>query len=100
VVRTHQVAGRDAIDENKGLYEAVNKESRSKYFVGMHNEQVGTRSPARAAFVCFKAADAGGEFLIADGRRLFRDVDEALLSELYDKQVRKETERRRRNVTI
>jgi hypothetical protein len=35
------VAARDAVDKESGLYEAVNKESRSKYFVGMHNEQVG-----------------------------------------------------------
>jgi len=34
------VAARDAVDKSKGIYEAVNKESRSKYFVGMHNEQV------------------------------------------------------------
>jgi len=82
------VAARDTVDKSKGIFEAVNKESRSKYFVGMHNEQVGTRSPARAAFVCFKPADEGGEFLIADGRQMFRDVPEPLLSELYSKQVR------------
>lgn len=35
------MAARDAVDKSKGIYEAVNKESRSKYFVGMHNEQVG-----------------------------------------------------------
>jgi len=82
------VAARDAVDKSTGLYEAVNKESRSKYFVGMHNEQVGTRSPGRAAFVCLKPADEGGEFLIADGRRMFRDVPEPMIEELYEKQVR------------
>ena len=35
------MAARDAVDKEKGVYEAVNKESRAKYFVGMHNEQVG-----------------------------------------------------------
>jgi len=82
------VAARDAVDKSSGLYEAVNKESRSKYFVGMHNEQVGIRSPARAAFVCLKPADEGGEFLIADGRRVFREVDEALLEDMYEKKVK------------
>lgn len=82
------VAARDAVDKSKGVYEAVNKESRSKYFVGMHNEQVGIRSPARAAFVCFKPADEGGEFLILDGRKMFREIEPEFLEELYDKQVR------------
>lgn len=82
------VAARDAVNKDKGLYEAVNKESRSKYFVGMHNEQVGTRSPARAAFVCLKAADEGGEFLLCDGRKMIRSVDPDILENLYDKQVR------------
>lgn len=82
------VAARDAVDKDKGVYEAVNKESRSKYFVGMHNEQVGTRSPARAAFVCFKPADEGGEFLLCDGRKMLRTVEPDLLENLYEKQVR------------
>lgn len=82
------VAARDTVDKDKGVFEAVNKESRKTYFVGMHNEQVGTRSPARAAFVCFKPADVGGEFLLLDGRQMFRDVDEAFLAELYEKQIR------------
>jgi len=82
------VAARDAVDKSKGIYEAVNKESRSKYFVGMHNEQVGNRSPARAAFVCLKAADAGGEFLLADGRQMLRETELPLLQELYEKKVR------------
>lgn len=55
---------------------------------GMHNEFVGTRAPRAAAFVCFKAAETGGEFLIADGRRMFRDLDSDLLEELYRRQIR------------
>ena len=82
------VAARDAVNKDKGLYEAVNKESRSKYFVGMHNEQVGIRSPKRAAFVCFKAADQGGEFLLNDCRAMFRELPEDMVAELYEKQVR------------
>ena len=82
------VAARDAVNKDKGLYEAVNKESRSKYFVGMHNEQVGIRSPRRAAFVCFQAADEGGEFLLNDCRAMFRDLPQEMVEELYEKQVR------------
>jgi hypothetical protein len=54
----------------------------------MHNEQVGIRSPKRAAFVCFKPADEGGEFLLNDCRAMFRDLPEEVVSELYEKQVR------------
>lgn len=54
----------------------------------MHNEFVGTRAPRAAAFVCFKAAEEGGEFLIADGRRMFRDLDSDLVEELYNRSIR------------
>lgn len=54
----------------------------------MHNEFVGTRAPRAAAFVCFKAAETGGEFLIADGRRMFRDLDPQLVQELYQRSIR------------
>jgi hypothetical protein len=54
----------------------------------MHNEFVGTRAPRAAAFVCFKAAETGGEFLIADGRRMVRDLDPDLVEELYNRQIR------------
>jgi hypothetical protein len=54
----------------------------------MHNEFVGTRAPRAAAFVCFKAAETGGEFLVADGRRMFRDLDADLIEELYNREIR------------
>jgi hypothetical protein len=54
----------------------------------MHNEFVGTRAPRAAAFVCFKAAEQGGEFIIADGRRMFRDLDSDLVEELYNRNIR------------
>jgi len=54
----------------------------------MHNEFVGTRAPRAAAFVCFKAAEEGGEFLIADGRAMFRDLSEGLLDRLYNRGIR------------
>mmetsp|Transcript_21507 Transcript_21507/g.31651 ORF Transcript_21507/g.31651 Transcript_21507/m.31651 type:complete len:247 (-) Transcript_21507:50-790(-) len=54
----------------------------------MHNEFVGTRAPRAAAFVCFKAAETGGEFLIADGRAMFRDLSPELVEKLYNRQIR------------
>ncbi|KAG7364882.1 taurine catabolism dioxygenase TauD/TfdA family protein [Nitzschia inconspicua] len=84
------VSARPTADGKKDspVYEAVNKESRKNFFIGMHNEFVGTRAPRAAAFVCFKAADTGGEFLIADGRRMFRDLDPDLVEELYQRNIR------------
>lgn len=84
------VSARPTADGKKDspVYEAVNKESRKNFFIGMHNEFVGTRAPRAAAFVCFKAAEEGGEFLIADGRRMFRDLDSDLVEELYNRSIR------------
>lgn len=112
----HSVSARPTVDgkKNSPVYEAVNKESRKNFFIGrenkgsgddysrdvrltdivlnsftgMHNEFVGTRAPRAAAFVCFKAAETGGEFLVADGRRMFRDLDVDLVEELYNRQIR------------
>ena len=86
----HSVSARPTVngDKNSPVYEAVNKESRKNFFIGMHNEFVGTRAPRAAAFCCFKAAETGGEFLVADGRRLFRDLSPGLLQTLYQRQIR------------
>jgi len=86
----HSVSARPTVngDKNSPVYEAVNKESRKNFFIGMHNEFVGTRAPRAAAFCCFKAAETGGEFLVADGRRLFRDLSPELLKTLYERQIR------------
>ena len=70
----HSVAGRPVVSGKSAVYEAVNKPSRSKFYVGMHNEMVGKRTVRRAAFVCFKAAEVGGEFIITDGMRMLRDI--------------------------
>merc|ERR1719162_1122990 len=86
----HSVSARPTADGTKGspVYEAVNKESRKNFFIGMHNEFVGTRAPRAAAFVCFKAAEEGGEFLIADGRRVFQDLRPELVEKLYGRGIR------------
>jgi hypothetical protein len=86
----HSVSARPTVDGTKGsmVYEAVNKESRKNFFIGMHNEFVGTRAPRAAAFVCFKAAETGGEFLIADGRAIFRDLKSDFVEKLYNRSIR------------
>jgi hypothetical protein len=86
----HSVSARPTVDgsKNSPVYEAVNKESRKNFFIGMHNEFVGTRAPRAAAFVCFKAAETGGEFLIADGRAIFRDLKPDLVEKLYSRNIR------------
>ena len=84
----HSVAGRPVVSGKSAVYEAVNKPSRSKFYVGMHNEMVGKRTVRRAAFVCFKAAEVGGEFIITDGMRMLRDLKEDVLKELYAKNIR------------
>merc|ERR1719235_2107911 len=61
------------VDKGSAVYEAVNKESRANFYIGMHNEFVGTRAPRAAMFVCFQQAEEGGEFMVCDGRRVFRD---------------------------
>lgn len=83
----HSVAARDAVDKKAGVYEAVNKQSRRKFYIGMHNEMVGDRAPGAALFVCFKAAEEGGEFLIADGRQMFKKLDKDWLQNIYDRDV-------------
>mmetsp|Transcript_26937 Transcript_26937/g.84509 ORF Transcript_26937/g.84509 Transcript_26937/m.84509 type:complete len:431 (-) Transcript_26937:157-1449(-) len=71
-----------------GLYQAVNKQSRSKYFVGMHNEMVGNRANRYAAFVCFKPAEEGGEFLLLDTREMAKELPKDVLAEMDERQIR------------
>jgi len=86
----HSVSARPTVDgeKNSPVYEAVNKESRKNFFIGMHNEFVGTRAPRAAAFVCLKAAEEGGEFILVDGRKIFRDLSPELVEELYSRGIR------------
>ena len=86
----HSVSARPTVDgtKNSPVYEAVNKESRKNFFIGMHNEFVGTRAPRAAAFVCFKPAEIGGEFLIADGRKIFRDLMPEVVERMYERNIR------------
>jgi len=70
------------------MYEAVNKPSRAKFFVGMHNESTFKRTNRLGAFVCFKRADVGGEFLLLDGQKVLYDMDPEVLERAYSKGVR------------
>jgi len=54
----------------------------------MHNEFVGTRAPRAAAFVCLKSAEEGGEFIVVDGRKVFRDLSPELVEELYTRGIK------------
>jgi hypothetical protein len=54
----------------------------------MHNEFVGKRAPKSAAFVCFKPAEEGGEFLLGDGRKILAELDTELVSKLYNRKIR------------
>mmetsp|Transcript_19220 Transcript_19220/g.37022 ORF Transcript_19220/g.37022 Transcript_19220/m.37022 type:complete len:458 (-) Transcript_19220:299-1672(-) len=87
----HSVAARDAVKKDAGVYEAVNKPSRRKFYIGMHNEMVGNRAPGAAMFVCFKAAEQGGEFLIADGRTMFKRLNGDWVEDAYNREIRYST---------
>jgi len=82
------VGARAVVDKNNAMYEAVNKPSRAKFFVGMHAESTYMRTNRLGAFVCFKQADVGGEFLLLDGYKMLRDMDPDVLGRIYEKGVR------------
>ena len=82
------VGARAVVSAKGAMYEAVNKPSRAKFFVGMHNESTYKRTNRVGAFVCFKQAAKGGEFLLADGRAVLADMDKEVLGRLYSKGVR------------
>ena len=50
----------------------------------MHNEFVGA-----AASACFKAAETGVKFLIADGREIFEKMSPDLISKVTGKEIRR-----------
>ena len=82
------VGARAVVDSKNAMYEAVNKPSRAKFFVGMHAESTYMRTNRLGAFVCFKQANKGGEFLLLDGHKMLRDMDPDVLGRIYEKGVR------------
>lgn len=82
------VGARAIVNKKSAMYEAVNKPSRAKFFVGMHCESTYKRTNRLGAFVCFKQADTGGEFLLLDGKQMLKDLKPDVLQRLYERGVR------------
>jgi len=85
----HSSGLRKFLSKNDAVYEEVNKQNLSQHYIGLHQEMTERKCATNGAFVCFKpATESGGEFLIADGERIFRDMDPDTLQTLVDRQVR------------
>ncbi|KAJ8600196.1 hypothetical protein CTAYLR_001985 [Chrysophaeum taylorii] len=75
--------------QSDAIYEEVNKESLSQHYIGLHQESTHKKTAKYGAFVCFKPATVkGGEFLIADAAKIFRDLDPGVAQRFYDRQIR------------
>jgi len=85
----HSSGLRKFLSKNDALYEEVNKQSLSKHYIGLHQEMTEKRTATAGAFVCFQPATVrGGEFFIADGERIFRDIPLADLQKLAERKIR------------
>merc|ERR1719472_447307 len=85
----HTSGLRKFLSKNDALYEEVNKQSLAKHYIGLHNEATYKKTATTGAFVCFQPATVrGGEFFIADGERIFRDMDTEVLQKLCERRVR------------
>jgi len=82
------VGARAIVNKKSAMYEAVNKPSRAKFFVGMHCESTYKRTNRLGAFVCFKQAETGGEFLLLDGKQMLKDLKPDVVQRLYERGVR------------
>jgi len=85
----HTSGLREMVDKKDAVYEAVNKPSLAKHLVGLHNESTFVKTATYGAFVCFQpASEGGGEFIIADGAKIIKDMDPEVLKRIYEKKVR------------
>eukprot|EP00285_Hemiselmis_virescens_P013717 CAMPEP_0173394518 /NCGR_PEP_ID=MMETSP1356-20130122/27900_1 /TAXON_ID=77927 ORGANISM="Hemiselmis virescens, Strain PCC157" /NCGR_SAMPLE_ID=MMETSP1356 /ASSEMBLY_ACC=CAM_ASM_000847 /LENGTH=429 /DNA_ID=CAMNT_0014352919 /DNA_START=1 /DNA_END=1290 /DNA_ORIENTATION=+ len=85
----HTSGLRSFLDAQNGVYEEVNKKSLQQHYIGLHNESTFKKTATFGAFVCFSpASEGGGEFFIADGAKIFRDLRTDLLEKFYKDQVR------------
>jgi len=85
----HTSGLRSFLDQQNGVYEEVNKQSLAQHYIGLHNESTFKKTATFGAFVCFNpATGGGGEFFIADGAKIFRDMRTDLLQKFYDDKVR------------
>ena len=80
---------RALLDSNAGVYKAVDSESLAQTFIGLHNDCTFALAPPYAAFCCFQPATlGGGEFLVADGREIFRQLNLTLMEPMIQRGVR------------
>jgi len=85
----HSSGLRKFLSKQDAIYEEVNKQALSTHYIGLHNEATHKKTATTGAFVCFKPATIrGGEFLIADGEKIFRDMPADVLQTLLDREVR------------
>merc|ERR1719201_3195471 len=79
----HSSGLRKFLSKKDALYEEVNKQSLSQHYIGLHQEMTEKRTATTGAFVCFQPATVrGGQFFIADGERIFRDIPEEVMHTL------------------
>lgn len=79
---------RSLLSAADGVYRAVDSESLADTFIGLHNDCTYALAPPFAAFGCFVRAEQGGEFLLADGRKILRALDPEIISTMYNRQLR------------
>merc|ERR1719313_1288596 len=71
----HSSGLRKFLSKKNAVYEEVNKQALSRHYIDLHNEATHKKTATTGAFVCFKPATvSGGEFMIADGEKIFRDM--------------------------
>ena len=67
-----EIGVRSLLSVSDGVYRAVDSEKLAKTYIGLHNDCTYKLAPPYAAFACLHQADAGGEFLLADGREILQ----------------------------
>ena len=75
---------RALLSADDDVYEAVNAPALASTFIGLHNDATFALTAPYAAFACFRPADRGGEFLVADGREVLRALEGDHLAELHN----------------
>lgn len=76
------------LDGSSTIYETLNNEQDAQTHLGLHYEGIPGIMPTSALFSCFCPAEAGGEFLLCDGRRVFADLNTATLANLEERKLR------------
>ena len=78
---------RSLLSTSDGIYEAVNAPALSGTFIGLHNDATWKLTAPVAAFVCFRRAETGGAFLVADGRRILSELEPSVVAKLCERKV-------------